>query len=272
MSTRGRSLLLFIGGAVLWLFVAAAVSQEEPSMNKIEAIESYLASAPVVVVEKDVEPGRAMPWRLTLDDGRIRGRALFKYIDRRTALPTRHSYRYELAAYALSRLLELEIIPPVVEREIEGTRGSLQWYLENCRSLRDRERLREEPPVRTDFLDELADVQVFEFLAADECGDKDDTLVHMDSWKICRVDFSEAFRPGTELPASCVFHRCSRSLFHRLESLTLAALTSRLGAFLQPDEIAALFIRSRRVAGIIRGLIREQGEAAVLFERKSPKS
>ncbi|OQB58201.1 MAG: hypothetical protein BWX98_00842 [Candidatus Aminicenantes bacterium ADurb.Bin147] len=160
----------------------------------------------------------------------------------------------------------------MVEREIEGTRGSLQWYLENCRSLRDRERLREEPPVRTDFLDELADVQVFEFLAADECGDKDDTLVHVDSWKICRVDFSEAFRPGTELPASCVFHRCSRSLFHRLESLTLAALTSRLGAFLQPDEIAALFIRSRRVAGIIRGLIREQGEAAVLFERKSPKS
>ncbi|MCX6564826.1 MAG: hypothetical protein NTW38_00110 [Candidatus Aminicenantes bacterium] len=253
------------------ILAAAAIGQSPPSTLTIKDIESYLASAAVVAVEKDVESGRTMPWRVTLDDGRTQARALFKYIDRPTDQPTRHSYRYELAAYALSRLLELEIIPPVVEREIEGMTGSLQWYAENCRSERDRERLREEPPNLPDFLDRLTDVQIFEALVADDCGDKDDTLIHRDTWKVCRVDFSGAFRPAPAIAPSCILQRCSRRLFRHLEMLTLSELTERLQRILHPDEITALFERKQQITGIFQGLIKEKGEAAVLFESKTPE-
>ena len=259
------------GCAATLLLAAAALAPSFPSVSTIKDIESFLASAAVVAVEKDVEPGRTVPWRVTLDDGRTQARALFKYVDRSTTQPSRHSYRYELAAYALSRLLEMEIIPPAVEREIDGMKGSLQWYAENCRSLRDRERLREEPADPTDFLDQLADVQAFEALAADECGDKDDTLIHRDTGKVCRVDFSGAFGPVPKIAPGCVLRRCSRQLFRRLETVTLPELTERLGAVLYPDEIAALFERKHQIAEIFRGLIRERGEAAILFGRKSPK-
>jgi hypothetical protein len=270
MNAHGK-ILRFPGGcAAALILAAAAIAQSSPSILTIKDIESFLGSAAVVSVEKDVEPGRTMPWRVTLNDGRMKARALFKYIDRPTPLPTRHSYRYELAAYALCCLLEMEIIPPVVEREIDGTTGSLQWYVENCRSERDRERLGEEPPALPDFLDRLADIQVFETLAADQCGDKDDTLIHLDTWKVCRVDFSGAFRPDPKIASRCLFQRCSRQLFRRLETLTLPELRERLGAVLHPDEIAALFVRAQQIARIFQSLIRERGEAAVLFERKSP--
>ena len=262
----------FSGGcAAILIFAAAAIGQSPPSTPTIKDIESFLASAAVVAVEKDIESGRTMPWRVTLDDGRMKARALFKYIDRTTTQPTRHSYRYELAAYALSRLLELEIIPPVVEREIDGQRGSLQWYAENCRSERDRERLREEPPDLPAFLDRLADVQTFEALVADECGDKDDTLIHVDNWNVCRIDFSGAFRPTPEIAPSCILRRCSRRLFGQLEALTLAGLTERFQAVLHPDEIEALFERKQQIVVIFKTLIREKGEEAVLFGRKTPE-
>jgi len=260
------------GGAAAVLFAAGlGIGQEPPPTWTCRDIEAYLNSAGIVAVEKDVESGRTMPWRVTLDDGKTRARALFRYIDRATLLPTRHSYRFELSAYALSHLVNLEIVPPVVIRKVEDTVGALQWYLEGCRSEKDRERLKEEPPDLPAFLDRLADVQVFEALAGDECGNKDDTLIHRDTWRICRVDFGGAFRPNPVLPGGCTLRRCSRELLERLSALTPAELTDSLQALLSPEEITALDERRQQIVGIFRNLIREKGEAAVLFDKKAPE-
>jgi hypothetical protein len=261
----------FLGGTVAVLFAAGlGYGQAPPPDWTARDIEAFLNAARIVAVEKDVETGRTMPWRVTLDDGRTRAAALFKYIDRPNLLPTRHSFRFELAAYALSRLVALEIVPPVVTRRVEDTIGALQWYLETRRSERDRERLNEEPPDLTAFNDRLADVQVFEALAGDECGDKDDTLIHQDTWQICRVDFAGAFRPEAILPRGCILQRCSRELLERLEALSPDELKEHLGAFLSVEEIAALDGRRLLIVGVFRGLIRDKGEAAVLFEKKTP--
>jgi len=261
----------FSGGVVAVLFAAGAgFAQATPPDWTAQDIEAYLNAAQIVAVEKDVETGRSMPWRVTLDNGTTRAHALFKYIDRPNLLPTRHSYRFELAAYALSRLVALEIVPPVVKRTVEDTIGALQWYLEACRSERDRERLKEEPPDLAAFLDRLDDVQVFEALVGDECGDKDDTLIHQDTWKICRVDFSGAFRPEADLPRGCILRRCSRELLERLEALSLDELKVHLSSFLSDAEIGALNGRRALIVDIFRNLIREKGEAAVIFEKKVP--
>ncbi len=260
------------GGAAAVLFAAGlGIGQAPPPTWTARDIEAYLSSARIIAVEKDVESGRTMPWRVTLDDGKTRARALFKYIDRANLLPTRHSYRFELAAYILSHLVNLEIVPPVVIRKVEDTVGALQWYLETCRSERDRERLKEEPPDLPAFLDRLADVQVFEALVGDECGDKDDTLIHLDTWGICRVDFAGAFRPESTIAGGCILQRCSRELLGRLNALTLTELIDRMTPLLNQEEITALDERRTRIVGIFRDLIRDKGEAAVLFDKKTPE-
>lgn len=258
----------FAGGAVALCLAAGAVStQSTPQRGTAGDIEIFLRTAPIAAVEKDIEAGRTMPWLVTLDDGTTKARALFKYIDRSNLLPTRHSYRYELAAYALNGRLGLRIIPPVVQRRIEDTIGSLQLYVESCLSERDRERLGKEPPDPAAFNNRLADIQVFEVLAGVVCGDKDDTLIHQDTWEICRVDFAGAFLPGTALPEGCVLRRCSRRLLERLETLSFDGLKEDLQLFLDLEEIAALDRRRELIVGTFRGLIREKGEEAVLFEK-----
>jgi hypothetical protein len=270
MRTRGigrRGARGIVGGLLL---VGAALGQIPPSNWTAKDIEAFLTKARVVGVEKDVEPGRTMPWRVTLDDGRIQARGLFKYINRPGIPPVRHSYRYELAAYSLNRFLGLEIVPPIVERKVEGTAGALQWYLENCLSERDRERTKKEPPDLQAFLQRLDVVQVFEALVNDECGDKDDTLIHSDTWKICRIDFAGAFVPARTISSACALQRCSRELFNRLSRLTRPTLFDRLGPYLSLEEIEAIFERQQRIVERFKALIKDKGETAVLFSEKRP--
>jgi hypothetical protein len=250
--------------------VGRAAEQSSPSNWTMKDIEAFLTKARITVVEKDVESGRTMPWRVTLDDGQNKARGIFKYINRPGVPPLRHSYRYELAAYSLNRFLELEIVPPVVEREIEGTAGALQWYLENCLSEQDRERLKKEPPDLRAFLRRLDVVQVFEALVNDECGDKSDTLIHLDTWKICRIDFSGAFLPTRAIAPACSLQHCSRDLFNRLIRLTRPTLVDRLSEYLSPEEIDALFERNLKIVDHFKSLIMDKGEAAVLFSEKRP--
>jgi len=266
-TTWQRVFRLVSAGLVL---AGAAAGQFPGELRTAKDIEKFLASARIIAVEKDVEVGRSIPWRVTLEDGGIGARAMFKHIDRRIVQPPRHSYRYELAAYALSRLLDLEIVPPAVERVIEGTAGSLQWYVENCQSERDRRRLNQAPPDIEAFLHRLEIIQVFEALVNDECGDQDDTLIHKDSWKVCRIDFSAAFRPAPSISPNVLVRRCSRTLFHRLEDLKRPVIVNQMKPFLDSEEIDALFRRIRQFLDLIRNEIREKGEASVLFDEKIP--
>ena len=83
-------------------------------------------------------------------------------------------------------------------------RGALQLYVEDSLSERDRERLALRSPDEAAFRRALDEIRLFESLTGDSCGDKDDTLIHKTTWKVCRVDFSEAFPadPGRRiLPA-----------------------------------------------------------------------
>jgi hypothetical protein len=267
MREKARSSIKVLAVGV-WMFAFLGCASARPPDVKAwnqATIEAYLKTARVVRIDKNLEPGRSLPWRVTLDDGRIQARAQFKYFQRPRSLTGGHNFKYELAAYALSRILDLEIVPPVVEREVEGTKGALQWYLEGCLSERDRERTGLAPAELEPFLQRLAVVQVFEALVADECGDKDDTLIHRDDWRVCRVDFSEAFAPVSNLAGACAITRSSRRLYTRLQQAVRPALADRLRPYLSEEEIGGLCERKDRILSLLRGLIREKGESAVIF-------
>lgn len=130
--------------------------------------------------------------------------------------------------------------------------------------------MKKEPPDLQAFLRRLDVVQVFEALVNDECGDKPDTLIHLDTWKICRIDFSGAFLPAQAIAPACSLQRCSRELFNRLSRLTRPALVDRLAAYLSPEEIEGILERQQRIVERFKALIKDKGEAAVLFSEKRP--
>ncbi len=238
----------------------------------MRSLENFLREAAVIAVEKDTIGGRTAPWMVTLVEGTVKRRAIFKYIDspRPSLVPS--SYRYELAAYELTKLLGIGIVPPVIEREVNGRKGSLQVFLENCRNLKDTERKKLEPPDPQALADAIDEVRVFENLTYDECLNKSDMLIHRDTWKVCRVDFADAFSPIPELVPDCDIVRCSRRLYQGLLQLSEEVVKSSLAPYLNSDEINALLARKNLIVGLIKTLIENKGEDAVLFSLRPGKN
>lgn len=237
----------------------------DEEVTRLDDMEKVLREAKVEKVEKEKLGGRTGPWLVTLDDHGAKQRAIFRYVDRLRPHPTPDSYKYDLAAYVLARLLGIELIPPVVEREIEGRKGSLQVFLENCIREKDRKRKKLEPPNPEAFTKALEATKVFENLAYDECQDADDLYVHREDWHVCRVDFSEAFAPVSELMPGCEIIVCSRKFYEGLLKLDEETVKSTLRRYLSDEEIGALLARKDLIITKIKALIAEKGEEAVLF-------
>lgn len=234
-------------------------------VGRIQALEKVLREAKVETIEKEKLGGRTGPWLITLDGGAVKQRAVFRHVDRRRPQPTPDSYKYDIAAYELTKLLGVELIPPVVERVIGGRDGSLQVYLENCIREKDRKRKRLEPPDLKAFSNALEGIKVFESLTYDKCQDADDLYIHMEDWRVCRVDFSEAFAPVSELLPGCDITVCSRKLYAGLLKLDEGTVKSALKTYLNDEEIGMLLIRKGLLVEKIKALIGEKGEDAVLF-------
>jgi hypothetical protein len=242
----------------------------EPSQMKEEDVsreelEYYLSRAAVVDVNRRAVPGRTAPWRIKLDYRGVERRAMFKVIDapRPESLP--ESYKYELAAYALDKLLDFNRIPPTVEREIEGTKGSLQMLLENCMGMDEQQRKNIAPPDSQAFTNALDEINVFENLCYSVRQELEDILIHKQSWKIFRVDFSQAFDPTPDLIPEQEITRCSKKLYQNLQDLSDDVVKALLKNYLNEEEMAALISRKASIIQAIDKLIKEKGEAAVLF-------
>lgn len=248
-------------------------AEEEPfEHSKIELedksredVEYYLLKAAIINTKKEAVPGRTAAWKIDLDDGEIKRRALFKPINdpRPARLP--ESYKYELAAYALDKLLDFQKIPSVIKREIEDTWGSLQIRVENCFGL-DVQRIKNiSPPDPQVFENTLEEINVFENLVYCIRDELDDILIHEDSWNIYRVDFSEAFEPTPDLIPEQKITRCSKKLFQNLQELSDDVIKARLKTYLNDEEISALLSRKAFIVKTLKKLIEAKGEAAVLF-------
>ena len=175
------------------------------------------------------------------------------------------SYKYDIAAYELTKLLGIELIPPVVEREIGGRQGTLQTLLENCIREKDRRRKKLEPPDAKAFNNALEELKVFVNLAYDDCYNFDDIYIHLASWRVCRVDFSEAFYPSLELLPGCEITTCSKKLYEGLLELDEEEVRAKLGRYLSDEEITACLVRKKLILEKINALIAEKGEESVLF-------
>lgn len=231
-----------------------------------EEMENYLKTAETEFVDKESLPGRTAPWTIGLNDGTTERRGIFKHLNRPRPHMLPDSYKYDIAAYELSKLLGLKIVPPVVEREIEGITGSLQLFLVDCIKEIDRKRKKIEPPDPEKFQNDMEKIKVFDNLTRNEdCLNPDDVFIHNKDWRVCRVDFSTAFLPVVELIPGCSISRCPRKLYENLLNLDSELVKSKLLPYLNNQEIEALIKRKDLIVGIIQQLIKEKGEDAVLF-------
>ena len=246
--------------------VAAKSGIKPPPLKPLtrKEMETFLRTA--AITGRGPGPGgRTDAWKLTLESQGAVLTALFKYVDRRRPEPLADSYRYELAAYALSKYLDVGFVPPVVERTVEGIPGAVQIFVPNAMTEAERKE------GKVDIIDPAvferikADLLVLQNLAFDDCHNERDTLISRDDGRVYRVDFSEAFVPDKHPPASCPILRVSRLLYRKLLGWDDKTVAEYVGRFLDPAETAALNARRAEIVRAIRLRIKMAGEQNVLF-------
>ncbi len=243
-----------------------AVTQEN---IKQKELENYLRTAKIV--SKRRTGGRGENWIISLDDGKIARHGFYKLLNQaRPAALITDSYKYGIAAYELDKLLDLNLVPTVVEREIDGKKGSLQKFIEGALLESERRIKNIEPPDSERFKNTLEDLSVFENLTYSPsfCGERelDDILImHKKDWEIFRVDFSEAFAPSPELIPGCEITGCSKKLFQNLIKLDDKVIKAKLKHYLNDEEMSMLLKRKKLIIEKIKKLIAEKGEESVLF-------
>jgi hypothetical protein len=263
------ALIYEMGAFEVWGETEEAAARTSPQLPETEALprkefEAFLSTASAKVTNMEAA-GRTAPWIVALESGGTMRRAIFKYIDRRRPNDLPDSYRYELAAYALDKYLRLGFVPPVVEREIEGLKGSLQAFVENAVRESDRKEKKIAPKDPPAFERAMADLRIFESLTYDDCRNENDVYVGRDDDKVQKVDFSEAFAPREDTVPHCDILKCSRLIYKKLLAWDDETVAGIMRPYLNEAEIRALNVRRTLVVRVIRKLIEVRGEKNVFI-------
>jgi hypothetical protein len=265
----GRRLLI---GVAMYVLVAPFVTAEDPALSKDE-IKKFLLTAKVVNA-KESKKGITNTMRLTLSDGKITHDASFQSIDVHknkmefasgTQLNFVDSYKYNIAAYTLAEMLGIEdMLPVYVERKYEGNTGSLSWWLPVKMDEADRVKHKISAPDPDAWNDQMYRIRVFDELIFDSDPNLTNVLIGED-WRVWRIDFTRAFRLSKDLKTPENLVRCDRQLLEKLKSLDGEQLTERTKRYLTRDEVKAVLARRDKIVTRFQQLVRENGEASVLY-------
>ena len=247
---------------------ARQTTADAPASAKIwlenrAALEDYLRTAQVVKLE-EIGLGVTKPRRAYLAPGGLVDRMAWK-----TIRPGMHggfweSYKSEIAAYELDKFLKLDMIPPTVERRVEGENGAAVMWASPVKSFKE---LGGPPTPPVNKLDawnrQVIRAKMFDNLICNVDPNLGNWLVDP-SWNLLLIDHTRSFTNKKDM-----VHQMSRidlELWERMKALTVESLTPVLEKWLGKTEIKAIIERRNRMQAVIDKLVAAQSEAAVFVK------
>jgi hypothetical protein len=269
---RALAVLLLVGSACL----SPVVAQEHGGLPLTgEAAETFLRTAEVVR-KKGIGRGITQPHQYTLSDGTRTHKAVWKTIDEfkrgvtsleggGVFIDFADSYKHEIAAYELDKLLGTGLVPPTVERTFGRTTGSLQMWVEGAKTEGDRKREKLVPPDPQAWNEQMYKVRLLHQLTYNTDYRNIHNVLFDPSFRVYAVDFSRAFVSYGDLRSEKELVRFSRSFLEALKALDRPTLDARLGRWLRGPQIGGLLKRRDKILAVAARRVQEQGEAAVLY-------
>ncbi len=253
------------------------VTQEPALVLTGEVAEKFLKTAEITALEEFDTKGITRPRKATLTDGEVTAKAVFKTIDKfhvkeklpngRTVFKLKDSYKHELAAYELDKLLGLGFVPPTVERTIRRDTGSLGMWINGTMTEWHRKKVKKlSPPDTRVWNDRMFTIRLFMQLTWDTDYNNISNLLIDADWKIWKIDSSRAFRSTEKLRREGSLTRFSRTVLQALERLTRETMDEKLAPWLADDQLDGLWARRTRILELAQERVEERGEAAVLYD------
>jgi hypothetical protein len=275
--------MLVLGSLALFLSSAPQLARAQFTPEQIaqrDAQEEFLLTADILRFEL-IDEGVTKPFKLYLKKGDVEAKAAWKNPSgvQRGFL---EGWQYEIAAYRLDKLLGLNMIPPAVEREFQGKKGALVYWAENKHSLfkvvEQGIHIPNEAVERTEKAKWLT--RAWDSLIANEDRTQQNIL-YTEDWRTILIDHSRAFRSDGEFAkrlmfgrngikvsqqgTAWLFRRLPRVFVEKIATLTFANIQAAVGTTLKDREIDAILARRDLLLKEVEQMVKEQGEAAVLY-------
>jgi hypothetical protein len=262
---------------VAGLTCASGARGEEPYGLPLhgEAAEAFLRTARFVS-KKAIGTGITHSERYTLTDGTRTCRAAWKTIDEFKRGITNlqgggaivdfyDSYRHEIAAYELDKLIGLDLVPPTVERTFGGQRGSLQLWVEGAMSEAVRKEKKIVPPEPQAWNEQIYKVRLLHQLTDNTDFRNINNVLSDPAFQVYAIDCSRGFTIYDDLRAPKELVRFPRAALEAMKALDRTTLKAKLGPWLGGPEIDALLKRRDKILALVAKRLAEQGEATVLY-------
>ncbi len=234
---------------------APSVGQSPPPTG--DEADRFVRRARVVAMRSVGGQTRARQAILRL--GRETRRAIWKTVggdDPYTHSRGFDSYRHEVAAYELDRVLGLGLVPATTERRVGDRTGSLQLWVEQARSVEPGAR----ELIRGEARSHVAQLRMLRALMGSE--PTSEVLVAPDG-AVYTIDHAEAFSLEDE-PTGRPLERFSKKGLQALEGLTRPVLESAVGRWLTDEEMEALWSRRAGLLEWASSARARRGEAAFI--------
>jgi hypothetical protein len=274
-----KALLVFLAVAALGLGSRLLAQFTAAQIADFDKWEDFLKTAKVVA-QKQLTGAEAVtnPWILTLEKDGVQHKAVWKNVYGLRIKGFKETWMGEIAAYRLSRLLGLNMVPPTVEREFQGDKGSCQMFADYWNNLETILKKKLNPPgiKAMYFARDLCLQRAFDNLIYNIDRHQRNYLITED-WRMILIDHSRTFaydkRARTDLiydekykeGPQFIMATMPRALYDALKGLTADSVRTAVGTYLTDDEIAATLDRRDLVIAWMDKRIAEQGGERVLY-------
>jgi len=275
MKKRFITFFIFI---VILGFSFRLIAQFTPEeVAEREKWEEFLKTAEIID-QQQMTSRQAVtsPWVLTLKKDDITRRALWKNPEGRFR-GYWEGWKYEIAAYRLDKYLELNMVPPTVEKRFKGDRGSCQLWVEYEISLLNFiEQKIAVPSYKIFHWNRATYLQrAFDNLIANEDRHAGNVFITKD-WRILLPDHSRSFRATKKYTQNLIYtekhkegaklmRELPRSFVEKIKALNFELIKDIVGDYLNKSEINAVLARKELILQEINKLIQKYGEDKVLY-------
>jgi len=267
MRLRPLLLLTLVGASV-----APAVSAQARAASDAEK-EQFLLEAQVV---RAGGTAGSRSLRATLRRGGVTHEADVLLVDESTPqltlgpssqLDARNSWRNNVAAYRLDRLLGLRMVPVTVIRPYETKRAAFTWWQDDLlMTEKERSEKGEQPPDAEAWTRQIQVAKVFDELIYNSERGLGNMLIDRD-WRLWMVDHRRAFDAFKELKNEKELpDACPRGLLAALRKLDGPTLKTRAGGLLSRSQIEGVLERRDRIVAHYDRLIAARGGTVVLYD------
>jgi hypothetical protein len=239
----------------------AAAAQTAPATSQLslEQQEEFLKKAKVLKT-RGAGKGVTNTLRATLSDGTITHDASIQTVDvfmqefkskQGVEFNFRDSWRYNVAAYRMDRLLDIGMTPPSIERSHQNKPASFTWWVDDV-VMDEGERLKNKTPAPNVDLwnEQMWVVRIFDQLIYNVDRNLGNLLIDK-NWTVWMIDHSRAFRLFDKVKTPDNITKCERRVFEKLKALDAATVKAATGDYLTGPEIRGMLARRDELVKLI---------------------